>query len=1198
MNLGSSTPAGILLIVNLVQSTYNLVWFVPMRLDKIKLSGFKSFVDPTTIPLPSNLIGVVGPNGCGKSNVIDAVRWVMGESSAKNLRGESMADVIFNGSNTRQPVGQASVELIFDNSDGTLGGQYAQYSEISVRRVVNRDGNSQYFQNGTRCRRRDITDIFLGTGLGPRGYSIIEQGMISRLIEAKPEELRVFLEEVAGISKYKERRRETETRIRHTRENMARLTDFREELGKQLDRLQRQSKTAEKYKILKDQERLLKAQLTALRWRGMDEQFSLKQQRIESKETEFQAIVAKQRSIEADIEKQREEHIGASEEFNEVQGQYYSVGSDIARIEQSIRHNKELRAQYEQDLKQAEESWYEAQAHIKTDTSRLEELGAALEAQQPALEQVRETEAESAAKLLAADASMNDWQTRWDDFTQHAAEPAQQAEVERTRLEHLERQVLELLKRRERLTEGSQGLTAESLNQAIVQGEQRQNELHAQCVELKQQFDETQKQITQGREENIGLGVQLDERRSEVQGLKGRHASLEALQQAALSAEQSTVTDWLEGNGYGDAKRLAEQLNVESGWELAVECVLGNHLEAVCINNMEPVAGMLSTLEHGSLTMLETQPRNDQAEPSPPDRLLAKVDAPWSVEALLRRVFCAENLEQALVLKTQLTSQQSVVTRDGIWLGNGWLRVTRDNDEKAGVLRREQEMKSLDGNISQLGSQIDVIETRLANSRQLTKDQEQRHDLLQVELQQANQAYAEIAANVKAKRSQYEETASRIDRIQQELAEIKTNIEQNEQETNSTRQRLGKAVSQMEELAGEREDLEGERAVVREALKHARETASQDREAAHAIALKIETMRTELSSTEKNRDRMKKQMSQLSNRKEELQRQIAESKAPLEAMKKELEQLLQKRVEVEAQLTEARRSVESLDHSMRALTGERHSVEQESETARATLDQMRMSQQEIKVRQQTLEESLQETGFELNRLTQEMPDNATEQEWQELVEKMARRIQRLGPINLAAIDEYKEQAERKEYLDAQHDDLTEALTTLENAMRKIDKETRAKFKETYEKVNEGFKSLFPRLFGGGHSYLELTGEDLLDTGVTVMARPPGKRNSSIHLLSGGEKALTAVALIFSIFQLNPAPFCMLDEVDAPLDDANVGRFCKLVMELSEKVQFIVITHNKITMEMVNQLNGVTMHEAGVSRIVAVDVAAAAEMASA
>lgn len=1186
-----------MLIVNLVQSTYNLVWFAPMHLSKIKLSGFKSFVDPTTIPMPSNLIGVVGPNGCGKSNVIDAVRWVMGESSAKNLRGESMADVIFNGSNTRQPVGQASVELIFDNSDGTLGGQYAQYSEISVRRVVNRDGNSQYFQNGTRCRRRDITDIFLGTGLGPRGYSIIEQGTISRLIEAKPEELRVFLEEVAGISKYKERRRETEVRIRHTRENMARLTDLREELGKQLDRLQRQSKTAEKYKVLKDEDHLLKAQLTALRWRAMDEQISLKQQRIESKETEFQGIIAKLRSIEADIEKQREDHIEASEAFNEVQGQYYSVGSEIARVEQSIQHSKTLRAQHEQDLKQAEESWYEAQAHIKTDTSRLEELGVSLEAQQPALEQVRETEAESTATLSAADASMNDWQTRWDDFTQHAAEPAQQAEVERIRLEHFERQVIALLKRRERLTEESQGLTTESLNEAIAQGEQKQNELHTQCVELKQQRDETQNQIAQGREQNISLDVQLDERRSEIQGLKGRHAALEALQQAALSTEQSAVTDWLEGNGYGDAKRLAEQLNVESGWELAVECVLGNHLQAVCINNMDPVAAMLSTLEHGSLTMLEIQPCNEQAQPPPPDRLLAKVDAPWSVEALLRRVFCAENLEQAFALRAQMGTNQSVVTRDGIWLGHGWLRVTRDNDEKAGVLRREQEMKSLDADISQLASQIDVIETRLAKGRQLTKDQEERGDLLQVELQQANQAYAEIAASVKAKRSQYEETASRIGRVQQELVEIKTNIEQNEQETNSTRQRLGEAVSQMEELAGKREDLEGERAVFREALKKARETAAQDREAAHAIALKIETMRTELSSTEKNRDRMERQMSQLSSRKEELQRQIAESEAPLDAMKKELEQLLQKRVEVEAQLTEARTSVESLDQAMRALTGERHSVEQESETTRTALDQLRMSRQEIKVRQQTLEESLEETDFEIKSLLQEMPDNATEQEWQALVEKMARRIQRLGPINLAAIDEYKEQAERKEYLDAQYDDLMEALTTLENAMHKIDKETRAKFKETYERVNEGFKGLFPKLFGGGHSYLELTGEDLLDTGVAVMARPPGKRNSSIHLLSGGEKALTAVALVFSIFQLNPAPFCMLDEVDAPLDDANVGRFCKLVTEMSEKVQFIVITHNKITMEMVNQLNGVTMHEAGVSRIVAVDIEAATEMVS-
>jgi chromosome segregation protein len=409
------------------------------------------------------------------------------------------------------------------------------------------------------------------------------------------------------------------------------------------------------------------------------------------------------------------------------------------------------------------------------------------------------------------------------------------------------------------------------------------------------------------------------------------------------------------------------------------------------------------------------------------------------------------------------------------------------------------------------------------------------------------------------------------------------------------RGRLDEAINLMQEHAERREILNAHREDIRASLDQARETARNDRDAAHEISLRIQTLRTELTSTQQSQERMDKQLSQLATRREELQRLIAESEEPLVQLNEELQEYLKKRVDVETQLTAARRSVEDLDHSMRALSNERHGVEQDSEGVRNQLDKLRLAQQELVVRRQTLEEALQESGHQLQALFEELPEEASESEWQEKVETVEKRIGRLGPINLAAIEEYKQQLERKEYLDAQYDDLTEALTTLENAIRKIDKETRARFRETYDRVNTDFQKLFPRLFGGGESYLELTGDDLLDTGVTVMARPPGKRNSSIHLLSGGEKALTAVALVFAIFQLNPAPFCMLDEVDAPLDDANVGRFCDLVREMSEKVQFIFITHNKITMELAHQLNGVTMAEPGVSRLVAVDVAEAVEL---
>ncbi|MGD8559189.1 MAG: chromosome segregation protein SMC [Gammaproteobacteria bacterium] len=1166
-----------------------------MRLSKIKLAGFKSFVDSTTIPLPSNLIGIVGPNGCGKSNVIDAVRWVMGESSAKNLRGDSMADVIFNGSSARKPVGQASIELVFDNSDGSLGGQYAQYSEISIKRVVTRDGQSQYYQNGTRCRRRDITDIFLGTGLGPRSYSIIEQGMISRLIEAKPEDLRVFLEEAAGISKYKERRRETENRIRHTRENLERLEDLRDELAKQLDKLNRQSKTAEKYKVLKEEERLLKAQLTALRWQHLSEQIKEKDALIGEKENRYEAAVADLRRLEADLEKLRDDHAEATEHFNEVQAQYYSVGADIARVEQSIQHAKERRQQQQEDLKQAERSLIESQTHLQTDERKKAELTDFLQHNEPVLANAREVEARSSQELADAEDAMRQWQRDWESFNENAAIPAQTAEVERTRLNHLDERIVQHQQEQEKLQTEKQGLQYDHLQNEIDERIGEEQATRQQCEEYQGQIEQQQAQIGELREQIQGLDDALNSNRAELQTAKGRYASLEALQQAALGKQQSDVVQWLEGHGLAENKRLAENLTVESGWENAAECVLGQYLEAVCVDNVDPVASMLSGLEHGDITLFETQAMLANVDHDKAQLLQDKISAPWNLQSLLSGVYCTDDLESALALRSRLSDGESVVTRDGVWIGNGWLRFSKDKDEQSSVLQREKDMQALTAGIEELTQRIGEAEQQSTAARTLLKEKESERDDIQSRLQKANRQHAELEAQVAAKQGRMEQMREREQAIERAIAEHQAQIEQAETDTVASRGRLDEAVREMETLSERREALQGQREQLQSTLDSVRETARNDRDTAHEIALKVESARTEIASINQNRERMDKQLEQFEQRKTELEQALAEGEEPLEAMKKELDQLLGQRVEVEARLSEARHQVEDLDHAMRENSKQHQSVEQTTEAIRGELDKLRMAWQEIKVRRQTQEESLQETGFQLQQLLQEMPQEANEAEWAEAVEKMERRIQRLGPINLAAIDEYKQQAERKEYLDNQHEDLTEALETLENAIRKIDKETRNRFKETYDKVNSGIKANFPRLFGGGHAYLELTGEDLLDTGVAVMARPPGKRNSTIHLLSGGEKALTAVALVFSIFQLNPAPFCMLDEVDAPLDDANVGRFCQMVKEMSEQVQFIVITHNKITMEMTNQLNGVTMHEPGVSRLVAVDVDEAAEM---
>jgi chromosome segregation protein len=1168
-----------------------------MRLSKIKLAGFKSFVDPTSITLPTNLTGIVGPNGCGKSNTIDAVRWVMGESSAKNLRGDSMTDVIFNGSNSRKPVGQAAIELVFDNSDGTLGGQYAEYNEISIKRTVTRDGQSLYHLNGSRCRRRDITDIFLGTGLGPRSYAIIEQGTISRLIEAKPEELRVFLEEAAGISKYKERRRETETRMRHTRDNLDRLNDLREELEKQLNHLQRQAATAERYKALKGEERGYKGQLQALRWRALDGEMKGREGQLREEETALEAQIARQRAAEAELEVRREAHVDATETFNQVQGEYYGIGADIARMEQTIQHARERYQQQRQDLDQLERSWNEAQVHIDKDSSRIQELDATLAELEPQHELAKEAEELSAAALAEAELQMQEWQTRWEGFNQEANEPAQSAQVERARIQQLEQQDGQLQQRLKRLEEEQGNLSADSLDEEIELLVERKAEGEMKTEVLQEQLATAIARINEQREQNHQQGRHLDETRGELQGRRGRHASLEALQQAALGKRQGAVSEWLAAQDLAEARRLAQGLKVADGWERAVECVLGDHLEAVCIDGMDPLLGALGSLQHGSLTLFDTSRRSEATTGDKGVSLLAKVESGWSLGSLLSGVYAAETLQEALALRSSLSANESVITRDGLWLGASWLRVVRDADERSGVIHREQELKELAETIAVLEERAETLQQGVEQGRALLRQLEEEREGAQRQLNEANRAHSEISSQLSARQARAEQVASRRERLQAEAAELRQHIVDNEAQIRSSRSTLHLALEQMEELALQREELMRRRDELRERLEQSRQQARTDRDAAHALTVRIQTMRTELDSTRQGLERVDQQLSQFAERREELKLALAEGDMPIQEKGLELEALLEQRMQVEERLNAARRLVGDIDHAMRELEGERHKAEQQAQTIRNGLERLRMGWQESKVRRQTLQEQLGEGGFEVEQVLEALPAEANIQEWESQLETIGQRIQRLGPINLAAIEEYEQQSERKNYLDVQNADLVEAMETLDNAIRKIDRETRTRFKETFDKVNKGLQEKFPRLFGGGHAYLELTGDDLLDTGVTVMARPPGKRNSTIHLLSGGEKALTAVAMVFAIFELNPSPFCMLDEVDAPLDEANVGRFCKLVKEMSEQVQFIFITHNKATMELATTLAGVTMHEPGVSRLVAVDVAEAMQLAA-
>ncbi|MEE8057332.1 MAG: chromosome segregation protein SMC [Pseudomonadales bacterium] len=1167
-----------------------------MRLKTIKLAGFKSFVDPTSVSFPSNLGCVVGPNGCGKSNIIDAVRWVMGESSAKNLRGENMADVIFNGSINRQPVGQATIELVFDNTEGAVGGEYARFAEISIRRKVTREAISEYYLNGSKCRRRDITDIFLGTGLGPRSYAIIEQGMISRLIESKPEELRVFIEEAAGISKYKERRRETENRMRRTMENLERLTDLRDELERQLQHLQRQAQAAEGYTELKKQQRLLKAQLQVLQWKILDGQVKGYEQTIRELEVKLEAVIAEQRSIDADIEKFRDVHTAMMDRFNEVQARYYSVGAEIARAEQSIQHHQERSRQLNDDLQQTERNYQEAKQHLQSESDKQERRTQEIEEIQPELELAQGSEEETAAALMMAEETMQAWQHEWDEFNQQALQPRQKAEVQQSRIQHIEQVLQRIQQRIVKLEEEKSGLSTGPVEEEIERLSEQLAEADLQVEEQQHRLEQHANQIHQHREGNTVLGNDLDEARNKLQSMRGRHASLEALQQAALGQQQGAISDWLQANGLGNNARLAENLTVVRGWETAVETVLGDHLQAVCVDGIDAVAALAETLKQGTITLLDSSALAVEGS-GVADTLASKIAEGQQAQGLVAGIYVAADLSIALALRSQLAAHESVVTPEGLWIGANWLRVAKDSDVQAGVLQRQQELENLSVNSEKTAANVEVLDSQLAEGRDTLRELEAKREESQRQMQAQNSRHSEVRSELSAKQVRVEQISVRRNRINSEIDDNREQFQQEHESLGEARIILSAAIENMQQDSNQREVLLARRDKCRSVLDRARQRARHDKDSAYPLAMRYQSLRAQLESMSENIERTHNQVQQLEERRATLQEGISGADEPIEAMQLALEAQLEMRLQIEEELAEARRQVDEVEHLLRESESRRSGVEARAQTVRSELERGRVEVQGLQVRRRTLEERLIEAQYDLETVLNNLPENADEKTWHDDLDSIDRRVARLGPINLAAIDEYKSSAERKTYLDAQNDDLEEALRTLGNAIQKIDKETRQRFKDTFDKVNVSLQELFPKVFGGGTAYLEMTGDDLLDTGIAIMARPPGKRNSTIHLLSGGEKALTAIALVFSIFRLNPAPFCMLDEVDAPLDDANVGRYARLVKEMSKQVQFIYITHNKIAIEMADQLLGVTMLEPGVSCLVTVDVEAAAELAA-
>ena len=1165
-----------------------------MRLTKIRLAGFKSFVDPTSVSFPSNLTGVVGPNGCGKSNVIDAVRWVMGELSAKHLRGDSMADVIFNGSAARKPVGKASVELVFDNADGTLGGAWAAYNEVSLKREVSRDGSSYYYLNGARCRRKDITQLFLGTGLGSRSYAIIEQGMISRVIEAKSDDMRAFVEEAAGISRYKERRKETESRIADTRENLERLQDLRDEVDKQIRHLQRQAATARRYQALKETERKLTAELLALRMRELDSGTEVHDSTVRERDLAMQAALADLRNAEAAIDKQRAFQTEQSELVSQVQGRYYAVGADITRSEQQIQFTRETRERQRNDLSQARSTLADLALHIQRDESELANIRAELQQLAPDLEQARAAEQGAAASLAEAEQALAAWQQGWEAFNRELGAAHQTTQVERARIEQLENQLRRLNSQGDRLSVERDNLLAQEANTLLGELTDRESTARSLADDLARALTAALGDVQNLRTEQLSLEGRVEKLRGERERVRAEVMSVEALQKAALGRAEGRAADWLKGSGLGARPRIAEALNVDAGWEKAVETVLGDYLEAVCVDGLDELSSVLEGLGNARLTVVEMSGEQGSGAAG---TLAGCVRGPEGVVDMLARVRTAGSLAEALAQRRSLAADASIITRSGEWVGRHWLRVSRGADAHSGVIERETRLKTLRGELAGAEARVQDVEQQMVSARARLADAEGQRDGAQSRIQLAHREHADVLGQLEATRARKQESTLRRERLELEAAEVAREVGVTQEALARARSELDKGLIQLANLDSRQPQLESEREERREQLAQQRAAAQAAQMAARDILIRLEGRRSTESSMNVGLARMVDQRVQLTAREAELERELATGDTPILELENVLAGFLSRRLEVESELAQSRRALEEADAELRSLDEKRLSSERRVNEAREAMETARMAAQESRVRRESLAEQFAATQFVLEEVLQSLSEAAEIPLWETQLGEVRADIEKLGQVNLAAIDELKENSERKEYLDRQYNDLTSALDTLEQAMRKIDKETRTRFEDTFNRINAGMQEKFPRLFGGGHAYLELVGDDPLSAGVAVMARPPGKRNSTISQLSGGEKALTAVALVFSIFELNPAPFCLLDEVDAPLDENNVGRFCDIVKEMAQRVQFIFITHNKSTMELASQLMGVTMSEPGVSRLVAVDVEEALRMAA-
>jgi len=1144
--------------------------------------------------VPGQLVGVVGPNGCGKSNIIDAVRWVLGESKASELRGESMQDVIFNGSTNRKPAGRASVELIFDNAMGKAAGQWGQYAEIAVKRTLTRDGTSSYYINNQAVRRRDIQDIFLGTGLGPRAYAIIGQGMISRIIEARPEELRIFLEEAAGVSKYKERRRETENRLHDTRENLIRLEDILRELNTNLEKLEAQAAVAKKFHDLQgDQEEKQK-----LLWLLRKNEAKAEQEKyfrdIERAQIDLEEQTAKLRHVETELEHMRQAHYGAGDRLHTAQGHLYQTNAEIGSLEAQIKFVIESRSRLQAQLNSLTAQRDQWQRQGTQHQDELAEAEMALEEQGMRVEQAQQAVQDANDKLPTLEQAWREAQLKTTESRAKIMQIQQQIELESAHQRNASNILSGLTVRRERLLQEKNGLALPDdahLSNLKLQLEEKQAALEEASMIL----EEAQEQLPRLEEERRTAQQLASQESSTLAQLEARLTALKQLQESVQN--QGKVQPWLEKHELAKLPRLWQKLHIDQGWETALESVLRERMSALEVSNLDWAKAFFSDAPPAKLALFAPNPAALPGEATPaglkPFINLLQLNDP-GLRALmqdwLHQIFIADDTATAFAERSTLPAGACFVTKQGHVISRSSVRFYASDSEQDGMLARQQEMENITKQQRAQHMLAEEAKSRAVRADAAVTGAAQRLQELRQRVGGLTQAVHSLQMEVMKLSEVLERFNQRSTQIVADLAEIAAQEVEQQQIKNESEAKFEQLDIELAELQEAHENgqtaylnkeqqLNDARARLRDLERAAQESGFAEKSQRN----RIEELKRSISTALEQAAQLFASMQQGSLELENLDDQAAQAG---------LQSLLDKRTEQERALSDARHELDQLSQKLRSHDEARLQSERSLQPQRDRITELQLKEQAARLNQEQFTEALANTQADEAVLQQKLTDDMRPSYLQGEVTRLTNAIAALGAVNLAALDELASASERKNFLDAQHADLNEAITTLQDAIHKIDIETRGLLQDTFDKVNGHFAELFPILFGGGQAKLIMTGDEILDSGVQVMAQPPGKKNATIHLLSGGEKALTATALVFSMFQLNPAPFCLLDEVDAPLDDANTERFCNMVKRMSSNTQFLFISHNKIAMEMANQLIGVTMQEQGVSRIVAVDMEAA------